>query len=84
MKLTRNTNRSIRAWVDAVLLQLDLVLCEYSYREAYTALKRCQRCNDTKADVIDYMTANRGCISKSEHDMLMSLLNINMGGLMEL
>jgi hypothetical protein len=37
-----------------MLAKLDLVLCEYSYRDAYTALKRCSALNDTKADVIDY------------------------------
>ena len=73
MRLTKNTNKATRTWVDSILSQLDLVLCEYSYRDAYTALKSCQICNDGKAAIVSRMTATRGCITQSERDMLLSL-----------
>ena len=77
MRLTKNTNKSIRSWVDSVLSQLDLVLCEYSYRDAYSALKCCQRCGDDKSEVINHMTANNGCITKSEQSRRVSLSSSN-------
>jgi len=77
MTLTKNTNKKVRRWVDYVLGQLDLVLCDHSYRGAYNALKCCQRCNDGMAETIDYMTANNGCITKSEQARRVSLSSSN-------
>lgn len=77
MRLTKSTNKATRQWVDSILSQLDLVLCEYSYRDAHKALKSCQRCNDGKAETINYMTANNGCITKSEQARRVSLSSSN-------
>jgi len=77
MKLTKNTNKATREWVDNILSQLDLVLCEYSYREAFYSLKACQKCNDGTAEVINHMTASNGCTTRSEHQRLVSLSSSN-------
>ncbi len=68
MRLTKNTNKAIRQWVDGILSQLDLVLCEYSYRDAYETLKILQRCNSSKTEIVERLTVYGGCITKHEHE----------------
>ena len=66
MKLTKNTNKATRAWVDSILSQLDLVLCEYNYRDAYDALKSCQLCGEGKEGTIQHLTEHDGCAKPSD------------------
>ena len=77
MRLTKNTNKATRLWVDSILAQLGLVLCEYSYRDAYNSLKCCQKCGDNRTEVINHVTANNGCITKSERSRRVSLSSSN-------
>jgi len=66
MRLTKNTNKTIRTWVDSILNQLDLVICEGNYREVYERLSTHRICNSDKKEVIDSLTIGNRCITKSE------------------
>ena len=70
MRLTKNTNKSVRAWVDGILSQLNLVKGDENYREHYETLTRCKHQmawgNATKADVIETMRSVCGCVTPGE------------------
>ena len=68
MRLTKNTNKATRNWVDSVLSNLDLVLSEYSYRDCLETIKINQICNVSRSEVIEALTANGGCITKQQHE----------------
>lgn len=68
MRLTKNTNKSTRTWVDGILNQLDLVLSEYSYKDCYKTLKTLQICNSSKAETVERLTVYGGCITKQQHE----------------
>jgi hypothetical protein len=77
MSMTKNTNKATRQWVDSILSQLDLVLCEYSYRDCCDRLRTLRLAQSSESEVKEFLTANGGCITKSEHNRRVSLSSSN-------
>lgn len=70
MRLTKNTNKEVRAWVDNIISQLELVKGDVSYKEHYETLQQCSLLNrlgmKTKEEVVQTMRDSCGCVSPSE------------------
>jgi hypothetical protein len=64
MRLTKNTNKSIRHWVDNVLDHFDLVLGDVSYREHYETLQRAKLMGSNESQLVESMRSICGCVSK--------------------
>jgi len=67
MRLTDNTNKATRAWVDGILCQLDLVISEGSYRDVFETLKAHQIANSSSDEVTESLTIYL-CMTKFEAD----------------
>ena len=65
MRLTKNTNKATRTWVDGILNQLDLVIVEGSYRDVLEHLKAHQLAQSSPDEVIESLTIYL-CMTKSE------------------
>ena len=72
MRLTKNTNRATRAWVDGILCQLDLVIADGSYRDILETLKVHQIANSSPSEVAESLTIYL-CMTKSEAQFKRSL-----------
>lgn len=68
MRLTKNTNKATRAWVDGILCQLDLVIANGSYRDILGTLKAHQIANSSAAEVTESLTIYL-CMTKFEADI---------------
>ena len=68
MRLTKNTNKATRAWVDGILCQLDLVIANGSYRDIFETLKVHQIANSSTAEVTESLTIYL-CMTKFEADI---------------
>jgi hypothetical protein len=68
MRLTKNTNKATRAWVDGILRQLDLVIADGSYRDIFETLKAHQIADSSAAEVIESLTIYL-CMTKFEADI---------------
>ena len=72
MRLTKNTNKATRAWVDGILCQLDLVIADGSYRDILETLKAHQIANSSPAEVTESLTIYL-CMTKLEAQFKRSL-----------
>ena len=68
MRLTKNTNKATREWVDGILCQLDLVISDGSYRDIFEALKVHQIANSSASEVTESLTIYL-CMTKFEADI---------------
>ena len=68
MRLTKNTNKATRAWVDGILCQLDLVIADGSYRDILETLKAHQIASSSASEVTESLTIYL-CMTKFEADI---------------
>ena len=72
MRITKNTNKATRAWVDSILNHLGLVIVDGSYRDVFDRLKAHQLGQSTASEVIESLTIYL-CMTKSEAQFKRSL-----------
>lgn len=81
MKLTKNTNKKIRSYVDNVLKHFDLVRGDNTcYRELYEAIDTARYyTKPNREEFIETMCKAYGCMTKSQAEAKRSLFS---GGVM--